>query len=326
MNEVWYKKLGFYSNPFNIKPAAFHEELVAYDLSSIYKKIEKGDMLFIEGEYGSGKTTILKNIIARFKGRNRIVYYSFNTGEQVFDVRKLLDGANSLLRQITGFKEKNIVLLLDEVHSMKPGDAKKLLKPYKDGVIKSVVFVSHNYDLTEFPEEVSALLNGNVLRTTSLTPAEAIILVRKRIGTLDIIPDKIISKIYLRAGKNPRRILEHCEDVVRFAVEIGDTQVTDYHVTEVLGKEPKKPAPKNGQIKATKEAKPAKIKPVEVPLEIEVKSESIQRNVAEARPEKKFKINKLVSEEKKHMLGTIAEKEPQTDEEAPEYKVYFIDN
>jgi len=29
---LWYKKLGFHNNPFSIKPAAFRDELVAYDM------------------------------------------------------------------------------------------------------------------------------------------------------------------------------------------------------------------------------------------------------------------------------------------------------
>ena len=42
--------------------------------------------------------------------------------------------------------------------------------------------------------------------------------------------------------------------------------------------------------------------------------------------EKKFKINKLVSDEKKNSLGEIVEKnEEDLKEEASEYKIYFLD-
>ena len=67
---LWYKKLGFHNNPFNIKPGAYDNELVAYNMPYIYKKIDNGDMVFIEGYYGSGKTTILKNIINKNRPLN----------------------------------------------------------------------------------------------------------------------------------------------------------------------------------------------------------------------------------------------------------------
>ena len=42
----WYDKLGFASNPFSIKPAALKNEVIAYDMSYIYSKIDKGDLTF----------------------------------------------------------------------------------------------------------------------------------------------------------------------------------------------------------------------------------------------------------------------------------------
>lgn len=371
MNDLWYKKLGFYNNPFSIKPGLYDNELVAYDMPFIYKKIEKGEMVFLEGEYGTGKTTILKNIISQFRGKNKIIYYSFNT-ENGFNLGKLLDGANSAFRKIVGLKTKNVIFLLDEVHTMKSADAKKLIRPFKEGIIKSVVFVSHDYSLTSFPEEYDGFLNGNIIRTVDLTSKEAVALIRRRIGNIDILTDNIISKIFLMSGKNPRRLLEYCEDVCRYAVEIGDTKVSDYHLDEILGKivkerqrraksvqkkpvQQEKPVtePKISEKAPAPEAKPV-LKAVPKPVAEEKKEKkekivplTVQKD-AKAVPEeedspyieikelpqkdsreKKFKINKLVGDEKKNSLGTIMEteelEEQEKKKEEPEYKIYFVD-
>ncbi len=346
MSELWYKKLGFYNNPFSIKPAAFDDELVAYDLSFIYKKVDKGEMVFIEGEYGSGKTTILKNIIGHYKGKNRMIYYSFNNADE-FNLDGLLEGANTFLRKVAGLRMKDIILLLDEVHTMKTADAKKLLKPYKDGIIKSVIFVSHDYSLTKFPEEFNKLLNGNVIKTVDLSTKEAINLVRKRIGSLVLLPDNMIAKIFLVAGKNPRRLLEYCEDLCRYAVELEDDKVTDYHLSEVLGnvikENQKNKARKTKQkakeeVKAVVAAKPVIEKKEKKPQVKEPKEEPYLeiKPLPEQEPpkEKRFKINKLVSDDKKNALGTIVENDEEQKKEKkegrreddPEYKIYFLDN
>lgn len=344
---LWYKKLGFHNNPFSIKPAAFRDDLVAYDMSYIYKKITNGEILFVEGEYGTGKTTILKNIIRKFRGENRIIYYSFNTGD--FNIKLLLEGANSFLRKMAGLRVKNIIMLLDEVQTLKTSEAKQLLNYYRDGTIQSIVFVSHDYDRVNFPAEVETFLNGNILRTVDLSMNEAIDLLKTRIGGLGILSDNMTTKLFKLAGKNPRRMFAYCEDVVRYAVEIGDDQVTDFHINEVLEdvvkeqekkkvvrkvvkKEVKKVVKKTAVVKKTKlkvKAKPKKTvkkKPV-----VAKKPKKVIEKKSKPAP-KKYKINKLIEDTKKSGLGTIAAKEEpvtektESDDEVPEYKVYFFDN
>ncbi|NTV24156.1 MAG: AAA family ATPase [Nanoarchaeota archaeon] len=318
MSDSWYRKLGFSSNPFNIKPAAFQGELVAYDVDFIYSKIDSGEMVFIEGQYGTGKTTILKSIINRYKGKNKIIYYSFNEGESVFNLASLLDGANSLIRKITGVKEKNIILLLDEVHTMKQHDAKKIIAPYKKGIVKSVVFVSHDFDMVKFPEDVLELLNGNVIRTVNLSTKEAVELVRRRIGDIDLFSDRTISRLFMQAEKNPRKLLEYCEDVARHAVMMGDSIVTDKHIVDVLGEY--KPAERKPVPAVQTQTAPLPV--IEAPRPRPAPAQAVK--VEEAA--KKFKINKLVGGEKKNTLGAIIENPPESDnKEEPEYKVYFLD-
>ncbi len=188
--------------------------------------------LFVEGEYGTGKTTILKNIIRRFRGENRIIYYSFNTGD--FNLNALLDGANSFFRKVAGLRVKNIIMLLDEVETLKNQEAKQLLNYYRDGTIQSIVFVSHDYDHVKFPSEVETFLNGNILRTVDLSLNEALELVKTRIGSLNILSDNMAAKLFRLANKNPRRFFAYCEDVIKYAVEIGDDEVSDFHVNEIL--------------------------------------------------------------------------------------------
>lgn len=338
---IWYKKIGFNSNPFSIKPAAFQPEVVAYDLDYIFEKIESAEILFLEGNYGTGKTTILKNIISKFRQSNKIIYYSFNDGEN-FDLVSLLNGANSFVRKVTGLKHRNIILLLDEVHTMTKSHAKEILKYYQNGVIQSVVFVTHDYSEANLPEDLKLYLEGNVIKTVPLSQSEAIELVENRIGNIDLFSKKILKRIFEIADKNPRRFLEYCEDVAKYAVEMEDYKVTDFHVDNVL-EEAIKENKKNQSLNTVEEKKSSsenkeiqpkpkiEIKEVEKVDEVKLEVESSDK----PKKEKKFKINKLV-EGSKDPLGTVeaslpeheseAQKEPSSEDEIPEYKVFVFEN
>ena len=359
---MWYKRLGFHDNPFSIKPAAFNNEMVAYDLDYIYKKIENAEMLFIEGDYGTGKTTILKNIIARFRGKNRIIYFSFNSGKQ-FNMKELLDGASSFFGKIAGIKAKKVILLLDEVHYMGRSDSSQILKYYTSGQLQSVVFVNHDSSIARLPEEIEKHLGGNMLRTISLTQKDAFELVRNRIGNIDLFPAKILARIYALSDKNPRRFLEYCEDAARYAVETEDLKVTDFHVETALSaaiKEQKEKRKKQRQLNRIPKQEKAEEKPkfIETPAVIEKQEEpavqiekkrpepeekevkEIQQQVPEEKPkelspdqlkteedksrQKKYKVNRLV-DAKKDALGKVEASED-IEEEIPEYKVFVFDD
>jgi hypothetical protein len=353
---IWYKKLGFHNNPFSIKPAAFQRDMVAYDLEYIFEKIDNAEMIFLEGEYGTGKTTILKNIINYFRGKHKIIYYSFNSGKE-FDLKNLVHGANSLLRRVTGIKERDMILLLDEVESMTKKQADSVLKYYQSGILQTVVFVNPDYEKINLPEDLKLYLGDNVICTVELNLDEATELITERIGDIDLFPSKIIKQIFDLSKKNPRRFLEYCEDVARYAVDMSDYKVEEYHVETVLedvianSKQKKVATPKKKVVEQKKkviEQKKLKVSESEpVDLEaVDVKEEPEQKTRS-----KKFKVNKLL-DGKKDPLGAIEanDDEPkieikelntdekievqdveetksvENDEEVPEYKVFVFDD
>ena len=111
---------------------------------------------------------------------------------------------------------------------------------YKSGIIQSIVFVTHDYSITKLPKEMKEFLEGNTLNTGELEDNEALELMRKRIGNIKILSDETILKLFKMAGRNPRRFLAYAEDVCRYAVEVGDKKVNDFHISEVIGKKGKK--------------------------------------------------------------------------------------
>lgn len=236
MTNLWYRDLGFRNNPFSIKPAALHDEVIAYDLEEIYDKVEYGDVLFVEGPYGMGKSTILKNVINEFGGDRRIVYYSANRDDGDTNFKKVIKGNRGFFGKLFNLSPKDIVLLVDESEHLSPPDFDALKELYEDGILKSIIFVAASYDHVKMNDFFADLVKDNVISLTELDPDEAVALVRSRIGDSKFVSDEIIKKIYTHSNKNPRTLLKNCEEVCRYAYDFGDEEVLEEHIEEVLGK------------------------------------------------------------------------------------------
>ena len=241
MNDViWYKELGFFNNPFSIKPAVFHNELFGNSeaISKIIEKVKESGVFFISGEFGTGKTTVLKKLISEFRGgslgEKKVIYYNCNRSDKSIDYDRMLIGANGFFGRLFGIRRKNMFILLDEMQDMNKKDLRLVKEYYDNGFFSSVVFVGTGEDL-EMTEELSYLIDGNKFKLSNMTEAEAVEMVRRRIGNLKFISDEMIVKIF-DEDNNSRSFLKNCEDVCRFAFESEDVFVTEEHVAEVLKK------------------------------------------------------------------------------------------
>ena len=233
-NDIWYRNFGFRTNPLTIKPGLIHDEVIAYDLEGLFSKIEYGEVIFVEGPYGTGKSTILKNVINEFGGRKQVVYYSANRKSKNIDFYSLLKGKYGTLGRLFRGLPHDMILLIDEADSMSEEDFENLREYYEQGNFKSVVLVGDDFDKMKISDYFFELVKENVISLTELDENEAVILVRSRIGDLEFVSDEIIKKIYSLSSKNPRTLLKNCEDVCRFAYDSGDDKVMDTHVKSVL--------------------------------------------------------------------------------------------
>lgn len=230
----WYKEIGYAANPFSIKPLAYNEEIYGYDTDSIFTKIDDGQVVLIHGQYGKGKTAILKKIIRRFGGSRKLIYYSCNRTEDTIDFDRLIEGRFGLFGKALGIKSSDLIILLDEAQDMKPADT-QVLKEYYKKYFKSIVLVTHDAKLVTEMNGITDLLGENVIALTPLTSDDAIKIVRKRIGNIQLLSDDMIRKIFEKSDANPRHLLKNCEDVCRHAINNGYSEVKEEHLS-VIGK------------------------------------------------------------------------------------------
>ncbi|MBI3033872.1 AAA family ATPase [Candidatus Woesearchaeota archaeon] len=239
-SELWYNTIGFFNNPFSIKPAAFHDEVVGYELDEVFSKIESGNAVFIQGPMGVGKTTMLKHILSRFGGKGKVIYCSANTSDRKISFRQLLVGG-SFLNRILSLPSSDMILLVDEAQEIKKQESREILRLFRKGNFRSVVFFGTDYPGEKLVPELHEAMKSNIKVLSRLKAEDAVTLVRNRIGDLPFVSDETIKKIYRLSDYNPRKLLENCEDIFKYAVDQNAKHVSDFHIKAVI-KEAKKKA------------------------------------------------------------------------------------
>ena len=257
MNSVWFRELGFFNNPFSIKPAIYSDQIVGYEeiVDEIAFNVLNKKMFFLEGEYGEGKSTILKRLINDFGGKKQVIYYSCNRMEARLNVKELLNGRYGFWGKLFDMKPKDMILLLDEAQELGAKDYSKLYSYYQEGYLKSIVFVGKEFKKEEIDDNLKKVAKDVKLR--KLTDAEVVTLVRRRVGSLPLLTDDVIKTVYNHSDKNVRKMLKNCESLCKHAVNFGETKISDDMIKEVLGLKVEKKVEKKPVVKKV-EKKPEK--------------------------------------------------------------------
>lgn len=237
--KTWYETLGYKTNPFSIKPYAYNEQLQGYSnpMKKISTSLKKGKILFVQGEYGVGKTSITKQIIDEFKGKRKLIYYSANRKEGEIDFDALIKGRAGPIGRLFGIRPKGLVLIVDEAQGINLHDSQEIEKLMRSKHFKSVVFISDDIAKVNMTDGLKRRIGKQIINLNDvLTENQAVNIVKTRLGDDSrFISKSIVKMVFKKANKNPRRMLEYLEDISRYAVEEkGAKKVNEKHVQFVL--------------------------------------------------------------------------------------------
>ncbi|MBU2589256.1 MAG: hypothetical protein KJ939_02265 [Nanoarchaeota archaeon] len=232
--EIWYKQLGFHNNPFSIKPAAFYDELLGYDhvVKKVNNSIETNKLIYVEGEYGNGKSSLLRRILHRFGGKGKIIYFSCNRIEKTLNINKLLNERYGTIGKVLNLKPKNMILLLDEAQWLPKEDYSRVLRYFRGGYFRSIVFVGKEYDESVFIDGFKSSLVH--IKLGEISEDDAVSVIRKRVGNLPTLSNDIIKMIFNKADKNVRKLLKYSEIICKTAIEREEDFVTPEIINEVF--------------------------------------------------------------------------------------------
>lgn len=226
--ELWYERLGFKSNPFTIKTAYFNDEIIGYDneIDTLIEKLSEHHMIFLEAEYGKGKSSIIQYLINEFKGQNKIIKVSRNRSDRALNYAKLARKTRGFFGKILNLKPKNVILIIDEVDKINQKDCDEIEKLFNNKILQSVLFVGVNFSKANLSNKIKKNMEKNLIVLKNLSPNEAIELVKSRIDTEEIISDEIIKVIFEKSNKNTRSFLENLERVFKGSFEQGKDKIT----------------------------------------------------------------------------------------------------
>lgn len=232
---VWFEELGFKENPFTIKPGFFDDEILGYDskLAKFYLSIRIDAVWFVSGNYGAGKTSLLKSIISKNDFSKKVIYYSTNRKDRTLNLKKFLINKSGFFCRIIKRMPRNVILLLDEAQRLDRYECNQIVEYYRHGNLKSIVFASDRFESVKFTPELLELIGENFLDLNVVSKDVGILIVRKRFPDAEFLSDNIIKKIVDLSDNNPRTILENCEDICRYAVENKADKVTISHLNIV---------------------------------------------------------------------------------------------
>lgn len=214
---VWFKKLGFSSNPLDLRP---NPDLVGLEVQEALLKnhIEKEEICFLNGLTGSGKTSLLKKIQLSMKNY-AFIYLDAQDLPSNFSLKDAVKRKRNFLDKITlkEWPRKRPVLIIDEFQET---DKNLILeargKWENDKRIKSIIICQISKSLKNVtPAFKERLGNRHVtLRTLDDDEMKEIIKRRLKLGKINYynkLEDEAVNLLVEISDGNPRRLLEYTD-------------------------------------------------------------------------------------------------------------------
>ncbi|MFT4310839.1 MAG: AAA family ATPase [Candidatus Woesearchaeota archaeon] len=234
MEDVWYNKLGYDNNPFTIKPAIINDDIIghAQTIERIEEFLFKGGFGILSGQYGVGKTTLLKTAIKKFVGQKKVIYFSCNRLQASLNLDKFLHQRYGKIGELLQIKSKHMILLLDEAYGLEEKDIINIKKYMRKGYFKSVILVTPELDKLKLPKSVK-IPEKHIFSLEPLSKKDAIDLIRRRFEDNTYFSDTMIGEIFEKSSSS-RVFLKNCEDVCRYAFEKNHKRVSRKDIAEAL--------------------------------------------------------------------------------------------
>ena len=231
----WYEELDFDENPFDTNPKRFADKLVGVEelLEEAHYRVAAGSLLFIEGKPGTGKTSILWNLIKKHRGK--IIYFDCEQLERTLNIEKLIVSRHGLIGRFFKRKPKNLILLLDNVSELSKKNSERVKYFFDQGYLLSAVFTGTNFQNVNFSQSLKERIGTRVVKTPELEPYQAVTLVRNRIGKLDKIEDTLIEELFKSSSRNPLKLLQNLDKLFTYSVENNEKQITEKILKKVVG-------------------------------------------------------------------------------------------
>ncbi|MFH1331666.1 MAG: AAA family ATPase [archaeon] len=229
----WYEELDLDQDPFTDTEDT---PLIGYEdtIQEIFYRIAAGDMLFIEGKEGSGKTALLRRIIARFRGRGKIIYLDGKKLDKNVNIGETLEKSVGFWNKLLGKQPSNMILLMDDVEEITKKNSERIKYYYDQNQIRAVIFTGTNYRTLNFSESLKDRVS-KVIKIKELAEDDSVEIVKARLQNRDVMPEDIIRDLYKKSNKNIKTLMGYCSKVLDLTIrQKKEKKVTKEHVNEAI--------------------------------------------------------------------------------------------
>ncbi len=239
--EEWQQKQGWeVKNPFT--HVTMPELFVGFEdiLSKVYSFIELNkNYAVIYGQYGFGKTALIKKIAEDFKNKYNVILFE-EPPEKTYLIKKIKElCGNQLLQKIGLIRidendyekinkqiRKKTLLIIDEAHALDEHIFSYLRNLSESGTSFSIIFAGKT-ELVKGNKKIPEYLIDRLELCESLRPLtekESIGMIKKRIEVLAksnnyLFTENAMKKIAEHSKYIPREIIENCSRMIEFAIE-----------------------------------------------------------------------------------------------------------
>ncbi len=223
----WFEEFGFVESPFGTD-AAFSARFSAgleRQLEQLQYLVKAGSFVFLEGPGGCGKSVLLRMLIGKL-GRKAI----YVDGSASIDVEAIIKRRTSIFRSMIGKSPSNLVLLVDGVSGLSPAALEMVKYNYDNNLFAAVVIAAQSMKSAGLPASILDRIGSRVVRIEPISEGDALIMVRKRLGSFDLLSDELVRKIYKKSGGNAKIFLGLCEEAGKQAAASRSTEIMEEHL------------------------------------------------------------------------------------------------
>lgn len=222
----WYEELNLEENPFDVSSENTSFELIGRkkEFDELFYQIESGNMCFLAGKAGFGKTALLLTLQKEFDEKE-VVYVDSNDLSRRTDLAELFE------------KNDNFVLLVDNVNKLSKQNLLKIKLDFDTDKIHAVVFSGNSLDLAQFDESIRERIGDNVISLKEYLVSDVIKIVKARLGEEDeLIPEEVVERYYKKSEQNLKKLFylleKLCEKIIDEDLEEIDEELIDSYVID----------------------------------------------------------------------------------------------
>ncbi len=250
---VWYRSLGFSSNPLDVRPNSILIGLENEE-EQLINHIKKGELCFLNGLTGSGKTSVLLKV-QEFMKDHIFIYLDAQDLPRNFNLEEELKKKRNFFDKITlrKYPTKTPVLIIDEFQDTDKNlvlEARGKWERQRNRRIKSIVLAQISKILKNVTPSFKERLGSRMVTLPTLDDEEMKEIIKKRLNNPKLrinyaskLDDEAINLLVDCADGNPRRLLEYTDMVFDFhhrkftkknPIKKKDYKVTYWGVKEIL--------------------------------------------------------------------------------------------